>query len=117
MSKLTRSFTRVAWLFAAFSVSACGLPPTVADGAHGVPIDKTEGSPGKVVQTASNGIRIGRIENTDNARTGGCKKQRRTGSHLFRVDCADPDAGSQPVRSGDYWDLRHLTMSGSVRPE
>lgn len=122
MIRLVGTITRVAMLLAVVALSACGSFPTVADTAPVVAADDAESSPtgadeAPAVQVAANSTGLGTIAYQGNMRTVGCKKQRRTGSHLFRVDCVDPDSGSQPVRSGSYWDLRHLTMSGSVRPE
>ena len=122
MIKLIGTFTRVALLLAVLTLSACGLSPTITDTAQVVAPDNAENPPtgadeASEVQVAASSAGLGTIVYKGNTRTKGCKKQRRTGSHLFRVDCADPDSGSQPVRSGTYMDLGHLTMSGSVRPE
>ena len=122
MNELVDTIIRVAILLAVLALSACGLPPTVADAVPAIAPNDAESPPtvaneAPEVQVAANSTGLGTIAYQGNTRTVGCKKQRRTGSHLFRVDCVDPDSGSQPVRSGTFWDLRHLTMSGSVRPE
>ena len=122
MNELIQRIPAVAAIIALLAVQACASPlidaiqpdpVAVEDSSSGTEVDGSSAS----VPIANNESGLGTIKDSSNARTGGCKKQRRTGSHMYRVDCADPDSGSQPVRSGDYWDLRHLTMSGSVRPE
>ncbi len=122
MIKLNGTITRVAIVLAVLTLSACGSTPTFTDTAQVVAPDNAEGPPtgaddASEASAAANSAGLGTIVYKGNTRTNACKKQRRTGSHLFRVDCADPDSGSQPVRYGTYMDLGHFTMSGSVRPE
>ncbi len=104
-----------ALLSVSFALSACGaIPPSadrVQEGLRGDAIEATE------VRSAADGPGLGIIDNRGNTRTQPCKRQRRTGSHLYRSGCEDPDSGSQPVRFGGWHDLGRYAMSGSVRPE
>jgi hypothetical protein len=105
----------IAVLSASLALSACGIVPTASDTAPESSRDDV--SETGEIQTDSVESGLGAIVYNGDTRTQPCKKQRRTGSHLFRVGCADPDSGSQPVRYGTFNDLGHLAMSGSVRPE
>jgi len=96
-------------------LSACGSIPA--------PVDKAQAGQRESVSepaevgVAADGPGLGVIAANGNTRTQPCAKQRRTGSHLYRVGCEDPDSGSQPVRYGTWSDLGKYAMSGNVRPE
>jgi len=98
-----------------FTLSACGAIPTANGTGQESPredaVEATE------VKVASGESGLGTIAYDGTTRTQLCSKQRRTGSHLYRVGCEDPDSGSQPVRYGTWNDLGRYAMSGSVRPE
>ena len=109
-------------LSASFLLSACGATSTTVGTAQDGPKDEVESPAGDAieateVQVAANDSGLGTIAYDKNTRAKPCKRQRRTGSHLFSDGCADPDSGSQPVRYGTFNDLGRLVMSGSVRPE
>jgi len=112
----------IALLSVSFALSACGVVPTAVDTGQEGLRDDVESPAGEATETtevrvAANGSGLGTIVYDKNSRARPCKRQRRTGSHLFGDPCADPDSGSQPVRYGTFNDLGRLTMSGSVRPE
>ena len=98
-----------------FALSACGSIPAAPNTAKASPheeaIEATE------VKAATDESGLGTIAYNENTRAQQCKKQRRTGSHLYQTTCDDPDSGSQPVRFGGWHDLGRYAMSGSVRPE
>jgi len=105
-----------------FVLSACGaIPKTMDARGHGTGgiVESATGETSKTteVQAAATESGLGTIAAHGNTRTQPCSKQRRTGSHLYRVGCEDPDSGSQPVRYGTWNDLGKYAMSGSVRPE
>ena len=122
MNKNIGTITKVALLSVSLALLACGAIPTAVDTAQEGPRDDVErpnddASEATETQAAANDSGLGTIAYNGNTRVKQCKRQRRTGSHLFRVGCSDPDSGSQPVRYGTYNDLDRLAMSGSVRPE
>ena len=104
-----------------FALSACGAIPqapeavdTVLESPSG---DEIETIAATEVGSDNEKPGLGTIAYNENTRAETCKKQRRTGSHIFQTDCDDPDSGSQPVRYGGWHDLGKYAMSGSVRPE
>ncbi len=116
MNKLTGTITSVALFSVILALSACGATPKAINTAQDDPREIDEVPNDDVMeapepQTAANDPGgLGTIIYDGGTRTKQCKRQRRTGSHLFRVGCSDPDSGSQPVRSGTYDDLDWLTQ-------
>jgi hypothetical protein len=104
-----------------FALSACGAIPQAPEAVDTVPEspsgDATEAIAATEDVSATEESGLGTIAYNENTRAETCKKQRRTGSHIYQTACDDPDSGSQPVRYGGWHDLGKYAMSGSVRPE
>ena len=104
-----------------FALSACSAIPQAPKAVGTAPEnpsgDASEAIEATEVNAATEQPGLGTIAYNENTRAETCKKQRRTGSHIFQTECDDPDSGSQPVRYGTWHDLGKYAMSGSVRPE
>lgn len=103
------------------ALTACGAIPT-APKVVGTAAESPSGGASETIKATKVGSAtkesgLGTVAYDENTRAETCKKQRRTGSHIYQTECDDPDSGSQPVRYGTWHDLGKYAMSGNVRPE
>jgi hypothetical protein len=96
-----------------FALSACGATPAAVDAvpgnARGDAPQTTE------VEVTVNDSGLGTVVYDGTLRQP-CQKQRRTGSHLYRVGCSAADSGSRPVKQGDWNSMGRYVVTGRTVP-